>query len=234
MSIEESDVRNTIAEVLIEATSWRLRECIRIRELTATHRLGRMRLEARGRLRPHRHSSRNGCTAFSFRILRTFLQQTVQSEVVPYSREHTLEMGVDVERLKGWKLSFRSLRRRRNVIRLRDGYPRSIRGRRNPERRDGRPRSVRGQMNPEYRELRLSQQRVYCRLAGNNERRLRLSKTSNSTLMSDGGTITFLSRGMSCRVYCLLVFLLLYFFCLLSEKQVREARIIFTQGCESD
>ena len=44
---------------------------------------------------------------------------------------------------------------------------------------------------------------------------------------------------MSRRVYCLLVFLvsvcflLLYFF-VLSEKQVQEARIIFTQGCESD
>ena len=49
--------------------------------------------------------------------------------------------------------------RSRNVIYRRDGYPRSIRGRRNPVRRDGRPRSVRSQMNPEYRELRLSQRR---------------------------------------------------------------------------
>ena len=40
MPIEERDVRQMIEEV--EATSWRLRECIRVRELTATHKLGRM------------------------------------------------------------------------------------------------------------------------------------------------------------------------------------------------
>ena len=43
----------------------------------------------------------------------------------------------------GCKLSFRSLRRRRNVIHC----------------RHGRPRSVRGQMNPEYRELKVSQRK---------------------------------------------------------------------------
>ena len=42
-TIEESDVRKIISEILIEATSWRLRESIRVRELAATHRLGRMR-----------------------------------------------------------------------------------------------------------------------------------------------------------------------------------------------
>ena len=41
MSFEERDVRKIIAEV--EAASWRLRECMRLRELAATHRLGRMR-----------------------------------------------------------------------------------------------------------------------------------------------------------------------------------------------
>ena len=44
MAIEENEVRKIIAEV--EATSWGLRECIRVRELAATHKLGRM-----GRLR---------------------------------------------------------------------------------------------------------------------------------------------------------------------------------------
>ena len=39
MSIEESDVR----KVLLKATSWRLRECVRVRELAAPHRLGQMR-----------------------------------------------------------------------------------------------------------------------------------------------------------------------------------------------
>ena len=42
MSVNEYDVRNIIAEVTMEATSRRLREYIRIRELTATHRLGQM------------------------------------------------------------------------------------------------------------------------------------------------------------------------------------------------
>ena len=37
----EHDVRQMIAEV--EATSWRLRECIRVRELATARRLGRMR-----------------------------------------------------------------------------------------------------------------------------------------------------------------------------------------------
>ena len=41
MSIDEIDVRKIIAEV--QATSWRLRECIRVRELAATQRLGQIR-----------------------------------------------------------------------------------------------------------------------------------------------------------------------------------------------
>ena len=41
MSIKESDNRKIIAEV--EVTSWRLHQCIRVRELAATHRLGKMR-----------------------------------------------------------------------------------------------------------------------------------------------------------------------------------------------
>ena len=41
MTVDKSGVRKIIAE--IEATSWRLRETIRVRELTATHRLGQMR-----------------------------------------------------------------------------------------------------------------------------------------------------------------------------------------------
>ena len=41
MSIQESDVRKIIVEV--QATSWRLRECIRVREVAATHRLGQVR-----------------------------------------------------------------------------------------------------------------------------------------------------------------------------------------------
>ena len=41
MSIKERNVRKIIAE--IEAISWRLRECIRVRELAVAHRPGQMR-----------------------------------------------------------------------------------------------------------------------------------------------------------------------------------------------
>ena len=71
--IEERDARKMIAEV--KATSWRLHECIRVRELAATHRVKRMRRfrmlveqEARGRLPPNRNYSPNGCTALSYRL----------------------------------------------------------------------------------------------------------------------------------------------------------------------
>ena len=43
MTVDECDVRNIIAEMLTEATSRRLRECIRVRELATAHRLGQMR-----------------------------------------------------------------------------------------------------------------------------------------------------------------------------------------------
>ena len=41
MTVDERDITKMIAEV--EATSWRLRETIRVRELAAMHRLGQMR-----------------------------------------------------------------------------------------------------------------------------------------------------------------------------------------------
>ena len=41
MAVDEHDITNMVAEV--EATSWRLRETIRVSELAATHRLGQMR-----------------------------------------------------------------------------------------------------------------------------------------------------------------------------------------------
>ena len=40
MTVDERDITKMIAEV--EATSWRLRETIRVRELAATHPLGQM------------------------------------------------------------------------------------------------------------------------------------------------------------------------------------------------
>ena len=71
--------------------------------------------------------------------------------------EYTLEMIVDVERLR-MGFYFRSPRRRLNVIHRREGRLRSIRGQMNQERRDD-PRSVRGQTNTEYRELKVGQRR---------------------------------------------------------------------------
>ena len=41
MTVDGRDFAKMIAEV--EATSWRIRETIRVRELAATHRLGQMR-----------------------------------------------------------------------------------------------------------------------------------------------------------------------------------------------
>ena len=41
MAVDERDITKMIAAV--EATSWRLHETIRVRELAATHRLGQMR-----------------------------------------------------------------------------------------------------------------------------------------------------------------------------------------------
>ena len=72
-------------------------------------------------------------------------------------------------------------------------------------------------------------------LAGNNERRLQPSKASNSTLEGDGGVFYFPSKTdftVLCFVRMFCVFL--FYFSVLSEKQVREARIIITQGSESD
>ena len=42
MTVDGRDITKIIAEE-VEATSWRLREMIRVRELSATHRLGQMR-----------------------------------------------------------------------------------------------------------------------------------------------------------------------------------------------
>ena len=41
MPFDESDATKIIVEV--QATSWHLRECTRVREFAATHRLGQLR-----------------------------------------------------------------------------------------------------------------------------------------------------------------------------------------------
>ena len=111
MPIEESDVRNIIAEVLIEATSWHLRECIRVRELAATHRLGQMHrlrmLEEKKAWKREvgfdRIDTAAGMDAKRFRT--SLVSETIYSKLFnlrwPHTPdEFTLEMRADVERLR--------------------------------------------------------------------------------------------------------------------------------------
>ena len=106
---EERDVRQIIAEV--EATSWCLRECIRVRELAATHRLERMcrlwmlekqkawkrkagfdRIEIIDEMREHHF-----LVGFDSEPLYTKLYNPRW----PYSREeHKLDMDAEIERLR--------------------------------------------------------------------------------------------------------------------------------------
>ena len=99
--MKERDVRNVIAEV--EAIiRWRLRECIRVRELAATHRLGRMR-----RLR--RLEEQKACetgTEMDAQRFRTSLDsehfhaKLYRPRWPHVPEKHTPEMRVDVERLR--------------------------------------------------------------------------------------------------------------------------------------
>ena len=110
MAIEECNARQMIAEE--KATSWRLRECIQVREFAATHRLGRMR-----RL---------------WMLEDPFNTKLYQSEVAPHSsrvhaRNERRGRGIDTGNCHF------AVPRPRNVIQRRDGCPRSIRGQMNPE-----------------------------------------------------------------------------------------------------
>ena len=111
MSIEDSDVRNIIAEVLIGATGWRLRECIWDRELTATHRLGQTRrlrmLEEKKAWK--REAGFDGIDTAAEMDAQLFRANLVSEPFCcklfnprwPYiPDEFTLEMRVDVERLR--------------------------------------------------------------------------------------------------------------------------------------
>ena len=94
MPIEECDVHQMITEE--EATSWRLCERIRVRELAATQRLGRMRrlrmLEKQKAWNQEAGFDRIEITAEMdaqrFRTgldLEHFLHEAIQSEVAPHS-----------------------------------------------------------------------------------------------------------------------------------------------------
>ena len=109
MSIQESDVRKIIAEV--GATSWRLRECIRMRKLAVRHRLGKMHrlrmLKEQEAWKQEAGFNRIEITGkMDERRLRTgFDSQPFCTK--PYNPrgshtpdEYKLEMEVDVERLR--------------------------------------------------------------------------------------------------------------------------------------
>ena len=110
MTADERDIANMIAEV--EATSWRLRETIRVRELAATHRLGQMRhllmIEEQKAWKREVGSDRIETTdkmdEKRFRtslVSEPFFYRNMFYPRRPYTPdEFTLEMRVDVERLR--------------------------------------------------------------------------------------------------------------------------------------
>ena len=166
MCVEESNARNIIAEVLAEATSWRLRECIRTRELAATHRLWQMRrlrmLEKQKAWKREAGFDRidRAAEMDAQRFRTNLVSEPFYNKLDDPRRPHThdefaLEMRVDVERLK-MKIVFSEPAPSPQC----DPSPRRLpavdTGSEEPETPR---RSVRGQMNPEYHELRLSQRR---------------------------------------------------------------------------
>ena len=109
MSVDESDITNIIAEA--EATSWRLREMIRVRELAATHRLGQMHrlrmLEQKAWKREAGIDYIDTTAEMDARrsrinfVSEPFFYRNIFNLRCPHtSDEFTLEMRVDVEGLK--------------------------------------------------------------------------------------------------------------------------------------
>ena len=166
MSIYESDVRKIMAEV--QATSWRLRECIRVRELATTHGLGQMRrlrmLEEQKAWKREDGFDRIEITAEmdEQRLRIGFDLQPFYTKLYnprwPHTPEgYTLEMRVDVKRLK-----IEILLSQPAPPPQCDSSPRRLPAVDTGSEEPGTPRrlpSVRGPMNPEYRELEVGQQR---------------------------------------------------------------------------
>ena len=102
----------------VEATSWHLRECIRARELVATHRLGRMRrLRMIEKQKAWKRETGFGRIEIIAEIREEHLPAGVDSEPLytklynprwPHSpEERKLDMGVEIKRLRlGLLLSF--------------------------------------------------------------------------------------------------------------------------------
>ena len=110
MTVDGRDVTKMIADE-VEATSWRLRETIRVRELAATHRLGQMRrllmLEEQKKAWKREFGFDRIETAAEmdekcFRtslISESFFYRNMSNPRRPHTPdEFTLEMKVDVER----------------------------------------------------------------------------------------------------------------------------------------
>ena len=109
MTIEECDVRQIIPEV--QAARWRLRECIRVMELAATHRIGRMRrlrmLQEQKAWKQEAGFDRIETAAeMDAQCFRTnlssepFYRKLYNPSWPQTSEEHALEMNVDGERLR--------------------------------------------------------------------------------------------------------------------------------------
>ena len=109
MYIQESGVRKIIAEV--EATSWRLRDCIRVRKLAATHRLGRIHrlrmFEEKKAWKPEAGFYRIDTVAeidaqrFHTSLFSELFYRKLSNPRWPHSYdEYTLEVRVDIERLR--------------------------------------------------------------------------------------------------------------------------------------
>ena len=109
MTVDEGDARKIIADV--EATSWRLCETIRVRELAATHRLGQMRrlrmLEEQKAWKREADFDRIETTAEmdAERFRTSIVSEPFYSKLCnprwPHNPdEFTLELRVDVERLR--------------------------------------------------------------------------------------------------------------------------------------
>ena len=91
MSTQESDVRKIIAKV--EAISWRLRKCVRVRELAATHRRLRVLKEKKACKREDGFAYNDTAAEMDARRFRTNSRWTHTHD------EFTLELRVHVEGL---------------------------------------------------------------------------------------------------------------------------------------
>ena len=133
-TVDERNITKMIAEE-VESTNWRLREMIRVRELAATHRVGQMcrllMLEEQKAWKREASfdytetaAEMNARRSRSNIVSETFFYRNMFDPRRPHTPdEFTLEMKVDVERLRT-DMILSQPAPRPNVIYRRDSYPR--------------------------------------------------------------------------------------------------------------